>query len=178
MQLSVGGTPVPLLSSGVVAPVLVTPVTCTIERGKNDTIDFGQVHRNTRDDYDGAGNLLATKQQTLSINCQPVPADGANYQVSVSYNGTTSDDYTRWGINSALRTSISDLFVTGTIRSVGDMRFVQFGIGQSLPLLFDAGTRRFTGTVDWSLVNYSKTAQAPEEYGNFTAAATYTVDVN
>lgn len=180
VQLSVGGTPVPLLSSGVVAPVLVTPVTCTIERGKNDTIDFGLVHRNTRDDYDGDGNLLATKRQTLSINCQPVPADGATYQVSVSYNGTTSDDYTPWGINSALRTSISDLFVTGTIRSGGDgdMRFVQFGIGQSLPLSFDTGTGRFTGTVDWALLNYSKTAQAPEEYGNFTAEATYTVDVN
>ncbi|EAA5301825.1 type 1 fimbrial protein, partial [Salmonella enterica subsp. enterica] len=173
VQLSVDGAQVPLLNSGAVAPVLVTPVTCTIESGKNDTIDFGQVRRNTGGDYNWSGNLLTLVHQPLSVSCQPAPTDKATYQVSISYNGTVYS-----GRKTFLKTSISDLFISGELLSEGSSHLIEFNQGQSLPLTFDAGTGHFTGNVDWALMNYSKTGQVPEEYGNFTATATYTVDVN
>ncbi|EBN6689168.1 type 1 fimbrial protein [Salmonella enterica subsp. enterica] len=173
VQLSVDGAQVPLLNSGAVAPVLVTPVTCTIESGKNDTIDFGQVRRNTGGDYNWSGNLLTLVHQPLSVSCQPAPTDKATYQVSISYNGTVYS-----GGKTFLKTSISDLFISGELQSGGSSHQIEFNQGQSLPLTFDAGTGHFTGNVDWALMNYSKTGQVPEEYGNFTATATYTVDVN
>lgn len=174
VQLSVDGTPVPLLSTGVVAPVLVTPVSCTIERGKNDTIDFGSVHRNPRGDYIGQGNELAMISQSLSVRCQPIPTDGATYQVSVTYNGSPYSSEKEW-----LTTSISDLFVKGVFSNAdGKTSTVEYGQGQRLPLSFDSVSGRFTGAVDWILLNYSKTGLVPEEGGSFTAIATYTVDVN
>ncbi|ECL1760805.1 type 1 fimbrial protein, partial [Salmonella enterica] len=173
VQLSVDGARVPLLNSGAVAPVLVTPVTCTIESGKNDIIDFGQVRRNTGGNYDWKGNQLAQVNQPLSVSCQPAPTDKATYQVTISYNGEVYSGRTTF-----LKTSISDLFISGVLLSGADRHMIEFSQGQSLPLAFDAGTGRFTGNVDWALKNYSKTGQAPEEYGNFTATATYTVDVN
>ncbi len=174
VQLSVDSASAPLLSTGVVAPVLVTPVSCTIESGKNDTIDFGQVRRNTSGNYDWSGNQLVVARQSLSVSCLPVPTDGATYQVSISYNGNPYPPRKSW-----LITSISDLFVAGDfVNADGGTSVVEYGQGQRLPLSFDSISGRFTGTIDWALINYSKNGQAPEEYGNFTAIATYTVDVN
>lgn len=175
VQLSVDGVQVPLLSSGVVAPVLVTPVSCTIDGGNSTKIDFGAVRRKTDDEYDWKGNELASARQTLSVTCLPAPTDKATYGVSVSYNGT----FLPPSRVSFLTTSISDLFVEGVFFNTDGRRTtIKYGQGQSLPLPFDAGSGHFTGQVDWSLMNYSKTGQAPDEYGSFTAIATYTVDVN
>lgn len=175
VQLSVDGVSVPLLSTGAVAPVLVTPVSCTIDSGNSTKIDFGTVRRKTDGDYDWSGNELARARQTLSVTCLPAPTDKATYGVSVSYNGTfLPPSHVHF-----LTTSISDLFVIGDyFTTPGSTTQILFGQGQNLPLLFDPGTGCFTGSVDWILLNYSKTGLAPEEYGSFTAIATYTVDVN
>ncbi|EGX9449944.1 hypothetical protein JHH93_004850, partial [Salmonella enterica] len=48
----------------------------------------------------------------------------------------------------------------------------------AVPLELDPTTQRYNLSVDWSLMGYSRNGQAPAEYGNFFAVATYTVDVD
>ncbi|EHI1975973.1 fimbrial protein [Salmonella enterica] len=177
IQLQVNGSPVPLTGTGIIAPQLATPVTCTIESGKDDTINFGAVRRNTDDNYSYKGNELAVQTQNISIRCDPQPDDASPYTVSLMFSGDISDVYkSGFASKGALKTSISDLFILPTSSQLSDDRIPING--DAVPLKLDPTTQRYNLSVDWSLMGYSPNGQAPAEYGNFFAVATYTVDVD
>ncbi|WP_080179144.1 hypothetical protein [Salmonella enterica] len=177
IQLQVNGSPVPLTGTGIIAPQLATPVTCTIESGKDDTINFGGVHRDTSSDYSREGIRLASGTQTISVSCSPQPDDTNPYKVSLTFTGETSDIYNfGWAQKGALKTSISDLFILPESEQVPGWSIPINGGGVLLEP--DPTTKRYNLSVVWSLIGYSETGKAPEEYGVFTATATYTVDVN
>ncbi|EKH7682325.1 fimbrial protein [Salmonella enterica] len=177
IQLQVNGSPVSLTGTGAIAPQLVTPVTCSIELGKNDTINFGPVRRNTGDQYDYKGNQLAVQTQNISIRCDPQPDDTNSYTVSLGFSGVTSDVYhTGLASRGALKTSISDLFIIPESKQVlGQLIPIN---GDRVPLELDPATQHYNLSVDWYLMGYSPNGQAPAEYGPFTATATYTVYVD
>ncbi|EEH7223279.1 fimbrial protein [Salmonella enterica subsp. enterica] len=177
IQLQVNGSPVSLTGTGIIAPQLATQVTCSIESGTESTINFGPVHRNTGDQYDYKGNQLAVQTQNISISCDPQPDDASPYTVSLRFSGDVSDVY-NFGFASrgALKTSISDLFILpeseqflGRNIPINDV---------AVPLELDPTTKRYNLSVDWYLMGYSPNGQAPAQYGNFSATATYTVEVN
>ncbi|WP_205160300.1 hypothetical protein, partial [Salmonella enterica] len=82
-----------------------------------------------------------------------------------------------WAQKGALKTSISDLFILPINSLTGDSLPVSPVNGTSIPLSRNADTGRYNLSVKWDLIGYSETGKAPEEYGVFTATATYTVDV-
>ncbi|EBB2320600.1 hypothetical protein KAN43_004702 [Salmonella enterica subsp. enterica serovar Oranienburg] len=177
IQLQVNGSPVPLTGTGIIAPQLATSVQCTIESGKDDTINFGAVRRNTDDNYSYKGNELAVQTQNISIRCDPQPDDASPYTVSLRFSGDISDVYkSGFASKGALKTSISDLFILPTSSQLSDDRIPING--DAVPLKLDPTTQRYNLSVDWSLMGYSPNGQAPAEYGNFFAVATYTVDVD
>ncbi|EJO8008705.1 hypothetical protein NUM31_004878 [Salmonella enterica] len=177
IQLQVNGSPVPLTGTGIIAPQLATSVQCTIESGKDDTINFGAVRRNTDDNYSYKGNELAVQTQNISIRCDPQPDDASPYTVSLMFSGDISDVYkSGFASKGALKTSISDLFILPTSSQLSDDRIPING--DAVPLKLDPTTQRYNLSVDWSLMGYSPNGQAPAEYGNFFAVATYTVDVD
>ncbi|EAA9004636.1 hypothetical protein B0X84_25640, partial [Salmonella enterica] len=152
-------------------------VTCSIESGKNDTINFGGVHRDTGSDYSFKGVQLADRTQTISVSCAPQPDNASPYTVSLTFTGDTSDIYNfAWAAKGALKTSISDLFILPESEQVSG-RSIPIN-GDAVPLKLDPTTQRYNLSVDWSLVGYSPNGKVPDEYGPFTATATYTVDVN
>ncbi|ELS4123243.1 type 1 fimbrial protein [Salmonella enterica] len=180
IQLQVNGSPVPLTGTGAIAPQLATPVTCSIEGGKNDTINFGNVRRPEmvrRDRYLSPVDRhqgLANVTQRISINCLPLPDDASPYAVSMTFRGDISDTF-NFGFagKGALKTTISDLFI---LPSTND--FIVPLNGESVPLTLDTTTQRYTLNVLWRLVEFKPDSSVPDEYGPFTATATYTVDVN
>ncbi|EIB7831451.1 hypothetical protein K9J93_004682, partial [Salmonella enterica] len=177
IQLQVNGSPVSLTGTGIIAPQLATSVTCTIEKGQNDTINFGGVHRDTSADYSGLGVHLASGTQTISVSCVPQPDNASPYTVSLTFTGDTSDIYNfAWAGKGALKTSISDLFILPESEQVSG-RSIPIN-GDAVPLTLDPTTQRYNLSVDWSLMGYSPNGKVPDEYGPFTATATYTVDVN
>ncbi|EAS6897562.1 hypothetical protein EA555_25355, partial [Salmonella enterica subsp. enterica serovar Give] len=177
IQLQVNGSPVSLTGTGIIAPQLATPVTCSIESGKDDTINFGGVHRDTGSDYSFKGVQLADRTQTISVSCKPQPDNASPYTVSLTFTGDTSDIYNfAWAAKGALKTSISDLFILPESEQVSG-RSIPIN-GDAVPLKLDPTTQRYNLSVDWSLVGYSPNGKVPDEYGPFTATATYTVDVN
>ncbi|MCT6990685.1 fimbrial protein [Salmonella enterica] len=177
IQLQVNGSPVSLTGTGIIAPQLATPVTCSIESGKDDTINFGPVRRNTGDQYDYKGNQLAVQTQNISIRCDPQPDDASPYTVSLRFSGDISDVYNLgFASRGALKTSISDLFILPESEQVLGKRIPING--DAVPLELDPTTQRYNLSVSWSLMGYSPNGQAPAEYGNFFAVATYTVDVD
>ncbi|EDC8053163.1 fimbrial protein [Salmonella enterica] len=179
IQLQVNGSPVSLTGTGIIAPQLATPVTCSIESGKDDTINFGGVHRDTSADYSRIGVHLASGTQTISVSCAPQPDDASPYTVSLTFTGDTSDIYNfAWAGEGALKTSISDLFILPINSVTGGSLPVSPVNSASIPLSPDTTTGRYNLSVRWDLIGYSKSGKAPDEYGPFTATATYTVDVN
>ncbi|EIB1168299.1 hypothetical protein K7914_005020 [Salmonella enterica] len=177
IQLQVNGSPVPLTGTGIIAPQLATSVQCTIESGKDDTINFGAVRRNTDDNYSYKGNELAVQTQNISIRCDPQPDDASPYTVSLRFSGDISDVYkSGFASKGALKTSISDLFILPTSSQLSDDRIPING--DAVPLKLDPTTQRYNLSVDWALMGYSPNGQAPAKYGNFFAVATYTVDVD
>ncbi|EBO9885296.1 fimbrial protein [Salmonella enterica] len=177
IQLQVNGSPVPLTGTGIIAPQLATSVTCTIEKGQNDTINFGGVHRDTGSYYSFKGVQLAERTQTISVSCIPQPDNASPYTVSLTFTGDTSDIYNfAWAGKGALKTSISDLFILPESEQVSG-RSIPIN-GDAVPLTLDPTTQRYNLSVDWSLMGYSPNGKVPDEYGHFTATATYTVDVN
>ncbi|ECA2706063.1 hypothetical protein EJO31_24910 [Salmonella enterica subsp. enterica serovar Kottbus] len=179
IQLQVNGSPVSLTGTGVIAPQLVTPVTCTIESGKNDTINFGDVRRDTSpySGYKREGVELATQVQNIRVRCMPLPDDASPYSVSLTFSGAISDTYNFvWAKNGALKTSISDLFIIPMAMD-GSGEPIPFN-GDAASLSLDPTTQLYGLDVNWWLVGYSATGKAPEEYGTFTANAAYTVEVN
>ncbi|EBU1155657.1 hypothetical protein RFO30_004948 [Salmonella enterica] len=177
IQLQVNGSPVPLTGTGIIAPQLATQVTCSIESGKDDTINFGGVHRDTGSDYSFKGVQLADRTQTISVSCKPQPDNASPYTVSLTFTGDTSDIYNfAWAAKGALKTSISDLFILPESEQVSG-RSIPIN-GDAVPLKLDPTTQRYNLSVDWSLVGYSPNGKVPDAYGPFTATATYTVDVN
>ncbi|EAZ4483951.1 fimbrial protein [Salmonella enterica] len=177
IQLQVNGSPVSLTGTGIIAPQLATQVTCSIESGEKSTINFGPVRRNTGDQYDYKGNQLAVQTQNISISCDPQPDDASPYTVSLRFSGDISDVY-NFGFASrgALKTSISDLFILPESEQVLG-RNIPIN-DKAVPLELDPTTKRYNLSVDWYLMGYSPNGQAPAEYGNFFAVATYTVDVD
>ncbi|EBI9900361.1 hypothetical protein LDB70_004826, partial [Salmonella enterica] len=156
---------------------LATSVQCTIESGKDDTINFGAVRRNTDDNYSYKGNELAVQTQNISIRCDPQPDDASPYTVSLRFSGDISDVYkSGFASKGALKTSISDLFILPTSSQLSDDRIPING--DAVPLKLDPTTQRYNLSVDWALMGYSPNGQAPAKYGNFFAVATYTVDVD
>ncbi|EBS9452210.1 hypothetical protein CF471_21380 [Salmonella enterica] len=179
IQLQVNGSPVPLTGTGIIAPQLVTQVQCTIEKGQNDTINFGGVHRDTGSDYSFKGAQLAAGTQTISVSCSPQPDNASPYTVSLTFTGDTSDIYNfAWAVKGALKTSISDLFILPENPVTGDSLPVSPVNSASIPLSLDTTTGRYNLSVKWNLIGYSGDGKVPDEYGPFTATATYTVDVN
>ncbi|MCT7027337.1 fimbrial protein, partial [Salmonella enterica subsp. enterica serovar Minnesota] len=177
IQLQVNGSPVSLTGTGIIAPQLATQVTCSIESGKDDTINFGGVHRDTGSDYSFKGVQLADRTQTISVSCKPQPDNASPYTVSLTFTGDTSDIYNfAWAAKGALKTSISDLFILPESEQVSG-RSIPIN-GDAVPLKLDPTTQRYNLSVDWSLVGYSPNGKVPDAYGPFTATATYTVDVN
>ncbi|HBJ6378755.1 TPA: hypothetical protein LC260_004851 [Salmonella enterica subsp. enterica serovar Eastbourne] len=176
IMLAVNDSPVSLTGTGVIAPQLVTPVTCAIENGKNDTINFGDVRRDTSTDYSLEGVALVSRAQNIRVCCTPLPDDASPYTVSLTFSGTISDTYNfAWAQYGALKTSISDLFILPT--NAGSGASIPLN-GNAVPLSLDTTTQRYGLDVNWMLVGYSATGKAPEEYGVFTANAAYTVEVN
>ncbi|EDV9436132.1 fimbrial protein [Salmonella enterica subsp. enterica] len=175
IMLAVNDSPVSLTGTGVIAPQLVTPVTCAIENGKNDTINFGDVRRDTSGDYHREGVQLATQAQNIRVRCTPLPDDVSSYSVSLTFSGAISDTYNFvWAQKGALKTSISDLFII-PVDSSGESIPLN---GDAVSLSLDPTTQLYGLDVNWWLVGYSATGKAPEEYGAFTANAAYTVEVN
>ncbi|EEF4188047.1 fimbrial protein [Salmonella enterica] len=178
IQLQVNGSPVPLTGAGVIAPKLVTPVTCTIEKGRNDTVNFGDMTRDfvSDGDYTRMGVGLASQSQNIQVYCTPQPDDASPYSVSLTFRGDISDTYNfAWAQYGALKTSIPELFILPTNAGTGASVPLN---GDSVPLSLDSATQRYNLTVNWMLTAYSKTGKAPEKYGAITATATYTVEVN
>lgn len=174
-MLTVDDSPVSLTGTGVIAPQLVTPVTCTIENGKNDTINFGDVRRDTGADYHLRGVWLATQPQNIQVRCTPVSDDASPYTVSLTFSGNISDTYNfARAQKGTLKTSISDLFILPVDNSTNSIPLN----GEAVSLSLNPDTQRYGLDVKWWLVGYSATGKAPEEYGPFTATATYTVEVN
>ncbi|EBI9057208.1 hypothetical protein DK526_24985 [Salmonella enterica] len=171
--LAVNGSPVSLTGAGGIAPQVATPVTCTIESGKNDTINFGNVRRPEM----ARGAIqqdLASATQHISINCLPLPDDASPYAVSMTFRGDISDTF-NFGFagKGALKTTISDLFI---LPSTND--FIVPLNGEAVPLTLDTTTQRYTLNVLWRLVEFKPDSSVSDEYGPFTATATYTVEVN
>ncbi|EAM2006387.1 hypothetical protein EA132_25085, partial [Salmonella enterica subsp. enterica serovar Give] len=138
---------------------------------------FGPVRRNTGDQYDYKGNQLAVQTQNISIRCDPQPDDASPYTVSLRFSGDISDVYNLgFASRGALKTSISDLFILPESEQVLGKRIPING--DAVPLELDPTTQRYNLSVSWSLMGYSPNGQAPAEYGNFFAVATYTVDVD
>ncbi|EBM4124937.1 hypothetical protein DZC11_23280 [Salmonella enterica] len=178
IQLQVNGSPVPLTGTGIIAPQLATSVTCTIEKGKNDTINFGDMTRDfvSDSDYNRTGVGLASQQQNIQVYCTPQPDDASPYSVSLTFRGDISDTYNfARAQHGALKTSIPELFILPTDAGTGASIPLN-GNAVSLPL--DTATQRYNLAVNWMLTAYSKTGKAPEKYGAITATATYTVEVN
>ncbi|HCK3134909.1 TPA: hypothetical protein NZJ50_004542 [Salmonella enterica subsp. enterica serovar Ruiru] len=167
-----------LTGTGVIAPQLVTPVTCTIENGKNDTINFGDVRRDTSNpEYHREGVVLASQAQHIRVHCTPLPDDASPYPVSLTFSGAISDTYNFvWADKGALKTSISDLFIIPMAMD-GSGDSIPFN-GDAAPMSLDPTTQRYGLDVSWWLVGYNATGKVPEEYGAFTANAAYTVEVN
>ncbi|EAA9004617.1 hypothetical protein B0X84_25505, partial [Salmonella enterica] len=141
------------------------------------TINFGPVRRNTGDQYDYKGNQLAVQTQNISVSCKPQPDDASPYTVSLRFSGDISDVYNLgFASRGALKTSISDLFILPESEQVSGKRIPING--DAVPLELDPTTQRYNLSVSWSLMGYSRNGQAPAEYGNFSATATYTVEVN
>lgn len=176
IMLVVNDSPVSLTGTGIIAPQLVTPVTCTIENGKNDTINFGSVRRDTGTEYSREGVNLVSQLQNIRVSCLPLPDEASPYTVSLAFRGNISDHYNfARAEKGALKTSISDLFILPTDASSGAPVPVN---GDAVPLSLDTSSQHYALGVNWTLVGYSATGKAPEEYGNFSATATYTVEVN
>ncbi|EAM8274344.1 hypothetical protein S833_25320, partial [Salmonella enterica] len=112
IQLQVNGSPVPLTGTGIIAPQLATPVTCSITSGETPTIDFGDVPLRTGADYTRTeGVQLAYRTQTISVSCDPQPDDASPYTVSLKFYGDISQDYhTGRATKGALVTGRSGLF--------------------------------------------------------------------
>ncbi|ECL8479778.1 fimbrial protein [Salmonella enterica] len=178
IMLAVDDSPVSLTGTGVIAPQLVTPVTCTIENGKNDTINFGDVHRDTSAEYSRKGVWLATRRQNIRVSCTPQSDDASPYTVSLTFRGNISGTY-KVGLagKGALTVDpISDLFII-PMATTGSRDTLPLN-GTAVSLLLNPDTQRYGLDVDWWLVGYSATGKAPDEHGTFKADATYTVEVN
>ncbi|EAP4170640.1 hypothetical protein EA488_23770, partial [Salmonella enterica subsp. enterica serovar Minnesota] len=181
IQLQVNGSPVPLTGTGIIAPQLATPVTCSIASGEETTINFGSVHRNTDDEYHYKGNVLKSQTQNISIKCGPPPDDGASpYKVLLTFTGNTSDIYkTILARKGALITSIPDLFIILLNSVTGEL--LPISPADSTPILLsqDTTTGYYNLSVKWDLMGYSpKDSEVPDKSGPFSAMVTYTVDVS
>ncbi|EIE1488110.1 hypothetical protein NFS79_004796 [Salmonella enterica] len=174
IQLQVNGSPVSLTGTGIIAPQLATPVTCSIESGTESTIDFGNVLLKTGADYTRTeGVQLAAGTQTISVSCDPQPDDTNSYTVYLGFNGDISPDYNTGRANKgALTTGLSGLFVIPESDEV---------FGKSIPIngdrvpMVSASADRYELPVTWNLVGYSRNGKP--ESGHFFATATYTVTV-
>ncbi|EMZ7035338.1 fimbrial protein [Salmonella enterica] len=177
IRLSVNGSPVSLTGTGAIAPQVATTPACTIESGKNDTINFGTVSR-SENLNPLLGTVLSTMPQTISVSCTPQPDGGKPYEVSVKFKGEISDIYTHgFAAAGALKTSISDLFIRATTPDNGGSPISLKG--EAFPLTLDSATQRYRLNVNWELAEYRPASvPAPEEYGAFDATAAYTVEVN
>ncbi|EGB2528835.1 hypothetical protein M8Q70_003612 [Salmonella enterica] len=173
IQLAVSGSLVPLLGSGAVAPQLVTPVTCEVEWVGDKQINFGNVKRT--DKYNGyvtTGVKIGGRGNEIWVRCSPTDAVSGVY---VEFSGDTSNEYMPSGPDSALKTNISDLFIT--VSDVDhDTQLFHFN-NEKVKLLHLTADGTFMNAVHWHLMNYSKTGKQPDEAGVIRATATYTVSV-
>ncbi|EDN6661533.1 hypothetical protein GRF91_004952 [Salmonella enterica] len=172
IQLAVSGSLVPLLGSGAVAPQLVTPVTCEVEWIGDKQINFGNVKRTGSDWYSTTGVELGNIGSDIVVECSSADAVSGVY---VEFSGDTSNEYMPSGPDSALRTNISDLFITANIDSEYYSHQIHFNSEKVALLRFGGGT--FRQSFRWCLKNYSKTGKQPDEAGVIRATATYTVSV-
>lgn len=174
IQLQVNGSPVPLTGTGIIAPQLATPVTCSITSGEAPTIDFGAVLLKTGADYTRTeGVQLAAGTQTISVSCKPQPDDASPYLVSLRFSGNISPDYnTGRATKGALITGLSGLFVIPESDKV---------FGKSIPIngdavpMVSASANHYDLPVTWNLVGYSRNGKPGS--GHFSATAMYTVTV-
>lgn len=172
--LSVNSSPLSLIKAGFIAPRVVTPATCTIIGDRDKVVDFGSVQRDTGKLYTTRGNDLAQRNLSLSVKCLPAPQDGAKYQVSVAFYGESAAEVP-WP---ALKTNISDLFVTGivqTLHGVSDITFWNDGHAMTMDYSEDSGL--FSLPMIWTLKNYRPAGKILKTSGKFSAIATYIVEV-
>ncbi|ECZ0740563.1 TPA: hypothetical protein G8O00_000956 [Salmonella enterica] len=175
IRLSVNGSPVSLTGTGAIAPQVATQVSCTIESGKNDMINFGELIR-----HGGEGiHEQARASQLISVSCKPQPDDASPYPVSLTFTGDISDIYhTSFASKGALKTTFPDLFIRAATAD-GLVPLNNPGGRESLPLMLDPATKRYSVRINWVLDQYRQSGdQSPYEYGSFSAVATYTVEVN
>ncbi|EAB6497805.1 hypothetical protein CCO57_23610 [Salmonella enterica subsp. indica serovar Marseille] len=170
--LSINNSPLSLTSAGFISPQVVTPTTCTIIGGRDKVVDFGDVQRDTGKLYTTRGNNLAQRNLSLLVRCTPAPQDGAKYQVSVDFNGESATQVP-WP---ALKTNISDLFVTGHVDILGSD--ITFWGGNPITMVYSEDSGLFSLPIVWTLKNYRPTGVITKTSGNFKAVATYTVNVN
>ncbi|EDJ4952307.1 hypothetical protein ACFDZX_004314 [Salmonella enterica] len=172
--LSVNSSPLSLIKAGFIAPRVVTPATCTIIGDRDKVVDFGSVQRDTGKLYTTRGNDLAQRNLSLSVKCLPAPQDGAKYQVSVEFYGESAAEVP-WP---ALKTNISDLFVTGivqTLHGISDITFWNDGHAMTMDYSEDSGL--FSLPMIWTLKNYRPAGKILKTSGKFSAIATYIVEV-
>ncbi|HIC6099948.1 TPA: fimbrial protein [Salmonella enterica subsp. enterica serovar Nagoya] len=172
--LSINNSPLSLMEAGFNSPQVVTPATCTIIGDRDKIVDFGDVQRDTGKLYTTRGNNLAQRNLSLLVRCTPAPQDGAKYQVSVDFNGELATEVP-WP---ALKTNISDLFVTGHVDRVQGISDITFWDGHAITMDYSEDSGLFSLPIVWTLKNYRPTGVISKTSGNFKAVATYTVNVN
>lgn len=170
--LSINSSPLSLMKAGFISPQVVTPATCSIVGGRDKVVDFGNVHRDTGKSYTTSGNNLAQRTLSLFVRCTPALQDGAKYQVSVDFNGELATEVP-WP---ALKTNISDLFVTGHVDILGSD--ITFWGGNPITMVYSEDSGLFSLPIVWTLKNYRPKGVISKTSGHFKAVATYTVNVN